>query len=67
MRWSAYCLVATIIAFLGWPAFAMDVVVVESNSPLMPPRAVLQDDADIALDAGIIVKVLGANGSINTL
>ena len=67
MSWNTYCLMATIIAFLGWPAFAMDVVVVESNSPLMPPGTVLQDDTDITLDTGMIVKVLGADGSINIL
>ena len=67
MSWHTYCLLAVIIVFLGWPAFAMDVVVVESNSPLVPPGTVLQDDTDIALDTGMIVKVLGADGSINIL
>lgn len=67
MSWNTCCLVAIIISFFGWPAFAMDVVIVESNSPLMPPGTVLQDDTDIALDTGMIVKVLGADGSINTL
>ena len=67
MSWSTYCLVVTIIFFFGWPAFAMDVVVVESNSSLMPTGTVLQDDSNIALDTGMIIKVLGADGSINTL
>ena len=67
MSRSAYCLVAIIIAFFSYPVFAMDVVVVESNSPLMPPGTVLQDDAEISLDVGVIVKALGANGSIYTL